>query len=370
MYLLSWVAANTIPLLSGVIGIGLLIGVHEYGHFIMCKLFGIHTPSFSIGFGPTLVSKTIGETLFTLRAIPLGGYVEIAGLAEPGQGEQASASRDDEHSFTTKSYPQKLLVALGGIIFNLLFSIVVFSSILYIGAPKTMLLFPYNTTNTVAETKSTEDTNLPIQSGDVITSVDETAITSGKALLSYAAQSQKNNKEDITVTYMRNETEQTASITPSDLMSGRIQLELKQLQATSIWHAIQLSLTITRAIIYQVYNALYKLIVQQNGANMGGPLMIIAASMQGAQSGILTFFIFLSFLSINLAALNILPIPVLDGGHIVFLTIETIMGRSIPEHIRGYIDYTFAILLITFVIVASFFDIRTLFGQFINSFNA
>ena len=72
----------------GILGIGFLIGFHELGHFLFAKLFHVHTPSFSIGFGPKLISKKIGQTTFSLSAIPLGGYVEVAGMAEMGQGEQ------------------------------------------------------------------------------------------------------------------------------------------------------------------------------------------------------------------------------------------------------------------------------------------
>ena len=80
--------SKIIPLVYALIGFGLLIAVHEFGHFIFCKIFKIHTPTFSIGMGPKIFQKQIGETNFVLSAFPLGGYVEIAGLAEVGQGDQ------------------------------------------------------------------------------------------------------------------------------------------------------------------------------------------------------------------------------------------------------------------------------------------
>src|SRR3990167_855364 len=81
------------------IGVNFLIAFHEFGHFIFAKLFGISTPSFSIGFGPKLISKKIGDTTFSLSAIPFGGYVEIAGHEEVGQGEQKLAKSQDNNSF-------------------------------------------------------------------------------------------------------------------------------------------------------------------------------------------------------------------------------------------------------------------------------
>ena len=86
----------------GILGIGFLIGFHELGHFLFCKLFRVSTPSFSIGIGPRILKKKIGSTEFSLSAIPMGGYVEIAGAAEVGQGEQKEAYRDDEYSFARK----------------------------------------------------------------------------------------------------------------------------------------------------------------------------------------------------------------------------------------------------------------------------
>ena len=94
-------------IIVGIAGIGFLIGFHELGHFVFCKLFRIRTPSFSIGMGPRIIKKKIGETEFALSLLPLGGYVEIAGAAEMGQGDQKDAQSTDAHSFSSKPYYQK-----------------------------------------------------------------------------------------------------------------------------------------------------------------------------------------------------------------------------------------------------------------------
>src|SRR5437762_13928879 len=101
---------NIFFILIGCFGMGFLVGFHEFGHFLFAKLFKIRTPSFSIGFGPKIINKKIGETEFSLSAIPFGGYVEIAGAAEVGQGDQNEAYAKDEGSFAVKPYYQKLLV--------------------------------------------------------------------------------------------------------------------------------------------------------------------------------------------------------------------------------------------------------------------
>ena len=111
--------SKLLPFIYAIIGFGLLITVHEFGHFFFCKLFGIYTPSFSIGMGPKILEKKIGTTNFKISALPIGGYVEIAGLAETGQGEQQHAQQEGENSFKNKPYWQKALVICGGVIFNL-----------------------------------------------------------------------------------------------------------------------------------------------------------------------------------------------------------------------------------------------------------
>ena len=88
---IAFLVQNIFFIFIGLVGINFLVGFHELGHFLFCKLFKIRTPTFSIGFGPFLASKKIGQTTFALSAIPLGGYVEIAGSAEMGQGEQKDA---------------------------------------------------------------------------------------------------------------------------------------------------------------------------------------------------------------------------------------------------------------------------------------
>ena len=96
--ILLFLTHKVLPLFFGIAGIGFIIAFHEFGHLIFCKIFNIKAPSFSIGFGPRLIAKKIGETEYILSAIPLGGYVEIAGSAEVGQGEQTEVAVPQPHN--------------------------------------------------------------------------------------------------------------------------------------------------------------------------------------------------------------------------------------------------------------------------------
>ena len=111
-------------------GLGFVIAFHELGHLLTAKLFNVLAPSFSIGFGPRIFQKKFGETTYALSAIPLGGYVELAGSAEMGQGEQTHAHDTSDRSFAAIPYWQKLLIMLGGIGFNIFFAYIAFSILL------------------------------------------------------------------------------------------------------------------------------------------------------------------------------------------------------------------------------------------------
>ncbi len=133
---------NLFTIAAGLVGLTFLVTFHEFGHFLFCKLFKIHTPSFSIGLGPYLYSKKIGDTVFAISAIPAGGYVEIAGAAEVGQGDQAHAGRQDHYSFASKPFYQKFLVMSGGILANLLFAYVAIIGVCWAGLPQSPLAYP------------------------------------------------------------------------------------------------------------------------------------------------------------------------------------------------------------------------------------
>ena len=133
--LISTLVCNFPLILLAILGIGFLIVFHEFGHFLFAKLFNVLVPSFSIGFGPRIIEKKIGETTFAISAIPLGGYVEVAGNPEVGQGEQKEAHISGDRSFNSKPYWQKLLIMAAGILFNIFFAYAALTFLFTQGAP-------------------------------------------------------------------------------------------------------------------------------------------------------------------------------------------------------------------------------------------
>src|SRR3990167_4896398 len=325
---------DAIFLIIGLFGIGFLIAIHEFGHFLFCKLFKISTPSFSIGMGPVILKRKIGETVFSLSALPIGGYVEIAGNEEVGQGDQAQAKRNDQYSFANKPYYQKLLVMIGGILFNTIFAYLALTLVFMAGMPKTPILFPDETPAVVGLVKpgsAADQAGLKI--GDHIYQINETTIKSTTALnkIIQAAPAQPTrlhvirDGQNIELLAIPN------TITAKNKQIGQLGIGFQEpkdfeiLPAQSIITSIQSSFTATNELIYKTYLSFKGLFEQKSVDNIGGPISVIFATVQGAKKGLKYFLILLSLISINLAVLNIIPIPIMDGGQILFVTIEAII---------------------------------------------
>ena len=361
-----------VPLTYAVIGFGLLVTIHEFGHFIFCKIFNIHTPTFSIGMGPKILERKIGSTNFRLSAIPLGGYVEIAGLAEIGQGEQKFANMNDETSFNKKPYWQKVFVLCGGVMFNLLFAYVIYSTLFFIGIPKKKTFFSVS-----PNVKQEIQDNYKIEAGDTFISINkQTLYNDAKALLPVIkAELIKpilNGTEDkILVEILRNNQKIELEITPSsdkDLNQKFIEsFELKseeikgEYEKYPLLKSISMGIQVTNEWIIQMIQGIEYLIKQKSLQGAGGPIMILSKTFETAQKGIIPLLLFLAFISINLAIINILPLGALDGGQLLFTTIEAVIRRDIPEIIKISINIASWILLLSLILYLSYRDLISIF---------
>lgn len=342
--------------LIGIAGLGFLIGFHELGHFLFCKLFGIHTPSFSIGFGPSLFSKKIGDTVFSLSLVPLGGYVEIAGLAEIGQGEQAHAKQKGTSSFNAKPYYQKLLVMLGGILFNLFFAYIAFIFVFFSGIPKTHLISANTPIPIILKTsKESAAEKAGLLPYDKIVQVENTIIErSVEPIKNILAQSQG---EPFSVIVERNNTRISLLLTPEKtivqgketwIMGATYDVETPII--TSFSEAFYRGINETHHWIIQTIKGFCA--CKKLGAikEMAGPVMILSMMMKAASESLLLFMVILAVISINLAILNLIPLPILDGGQLLFCTIEALIGRPLPEKARIFIHMvTWGLFVLLFI---------------------
>jgi len=367
-----FLSKNLMFVIAGLIGINFLVGFHELGHFLFCKLFNIKTPTFSIGFGSFIVSKKIGDTTFGLARWPLGGYVEIAGLAEVGQGEQKDAQLAGPRSFAEKPFWQKFLVMSGGILFNLAFAYFVFSLMFMIGAPSTPILSPENTTTTIASVAPDSPAQKAgLLSDDTILSVDGTPVQSTQDLLQTL---NKHIDQQISLLIERNGEQQELP-----LMVGSRGSESKRsyigvnfttttLPPYGFVASIKKGFEIANLHIMHTFGAFKNIFAKRDTSGMGGPIAIISATVTGAQKGFKIYLLLLALISISLAVLNTLPLPILDGGQIVFAAIEAIIRRPLPESVREYIHIASWLGVMFLVVCLSARDIYRLLEPLIQKF--
>lgn len=355
---IGFIAQNFMFIMAGIIGIGFCIGFHELGHYLFCKLFDVRTPSFSIGFGPSIWKKKIGETQFTLAAIPLGGYVEIAGAAEVGQGDQKDAHAKDKRSFAIKPYWQKLLIMLGGIIFNLMFAYFALILLHIIGMPKSVPVIKAVADQSIAQ-------KLDFQPQDRITAVNGQGINQDLSKLYNALLS----GQETTVTITRNDQILTvpvaAGTSPDNL--GVTFVSVKN-EGLSFAESVKKGIALTNKYIIGTAMSLKNMFSKRDVSGLQGPLSIIQIMSKGIQESFGLFLLLLALISVNLAILNLIPLPILDGGQILFYTIEAIIRRPIHAKVREYIHIGSWILILGLIVWLSAQDVwrmvKPLFAKF------
>lgn len=355
---------NGLMIVLGLAGIGFLIGFHELGHFVFCKLFKIRTPSFSIGMGPKIFEKKIGGTNFILSALPLGGFVEIAGSAEIGQGEQKEATAQDSGSFASRPYWQKLLVMLGGILFNLIFAYGVITFLYLTGMPKHPLMYPIGATTTISMVQPDSPAiKAGLKEGDTIRKINNKEMQVGFDIIRFV---QNNPNDGALFTIQRADgtiDTKTIGITQKQIDTrdqkkeiGYLGIEF-QIPRYGLFNSVKFGIKATNHLIYLIANSFKSIFTKKQFNNLGGPILIISQTIKSAHKGFNIFLLLLAFISINLAILNLIPLPIMDGGQILYYTVEAITGRPLPDKVREYIHIATWIGVLVLAVYLSFKDI-------------
>ncbi len=363
---------KTFSIAIALFGIGFIIGFHELGHFLFCKLFGIGTPTFSIGFGPVLYKRKIWDTDFTLSAIPLGGFVEIAGAAEMGQGEQKEAHSAKEDSFAVKPYYQKFLVMTGGILCNLLFAYIVFIILSMTGIPRTPLVPTH--TKTVIRKLQEDGTaqQAGLREGDRIEAINGVEVKDNFPKLIETIHPLAD--KSATVRYNRNGRSSDVTFTvghrdgaPQVGSLGIAEFEMDAIPPRSFFEAIRQGIELTNAWIAQTFSGIIGIFRKADIKSVGGPIVIISALTAGATTSLKIFLILLAIISINLGIIQLIPLPILDGGQLLFYTIEAATGRPLPLKVREYIHIASWLLVLGFVLYLSVFDVARIASPYVEN---
>jgi regulator of sigma E protease len=320
---------------SFIIVLGVLIFVHELGHFLVARLFGVGVEKFSLGFGPKIFGKVIGITDYRISAIPLGGYVKMI-------GEEPDAEIDPNDiplSFTHKHVLKRICIVAAGPLFNFLLAIVIFFGFFQIYGTQTLKPI----VGQVQEGSPAEKGGL--QKGDLIFAINNNDVSTWEEMAELIRQSKGGS---LVISIKRAEGVRTLYIEPvlkpgKNLFGEEIERYIVGITAsgdvfTKKLNPIQAfseSLSHTYKVSKLMFVGIGKLLQGSISAdNLGGPIMIAQMAGDQAKEGIENLLYFIAFISINLAILNFLPIPVLDGGHLLFFTIEAIRGKPVSIRIR------------------------------------
>ncbi len=321
-------------LISFIVVLGILILVHELGHFLFAKLFGVRVLKFSLGFGPKIIGRKFGETEYLLSAFPLGGYVKMFGEQ---QGEQEVGPADEPFSFSHKPVWQRFGIVAGGPFFNLAFAVFLFFLLLLVvGMPQAV-----DTTRIGQVTPGSVAESVGIKPGDVVMRLNDKPVSSWMEVSEGVKTSggqpvglilDRDGKEVAIVAVPA--MEKIKNIFGEDVgeryMLGITRDDKVEYQDVSVGQALKASFVQTWDLISLTLMGLVKIFQRIIPATeLGGPIRIAEIAGQQFEAGWLNFYYFMGLLSINLGILNLLPIPVLDGGHLVFLTIESIRRKPL-----------------------------------------
>jgi len=347
-----------ISILSFVVLLGVLVFVHELGHFLMAKRAGIRVEKFSLGFPPTIISREWRGTEYSIGLIPLGGFVKMAGESP----DESPSGREDE--FASKTIPQRMGVIMAGPIMNYLLAIALFAGLaFFIGTPLPDDNAPI--VGMAVPDRPAEKAGLT--AGDIILSINGEKVETFDSLASRIG---KRRDQPVEIVWLRGADTLRATVRPEPQpvkrsdgtvdTVGQIGVRRQLIYDTtySAWQAFAVGFTETNMMVWRIFDFLGKYVSRQVPANtVGGPLYIAQQSAEAAEQGAGPFFFLMALLSVNLAVLNVLPIPVLDGGHMVFLMVEAIKGSPISAKARMYAQQAGMVFLLAFVLYVSWNDL-------------
>lgn len=338
----------------------LLIVVHELGHFAAARLQKIRVNRFSIGFGPTLLKYQGSETEYAIRAIPLGGYVGF-----PDDDPDSTIPPDDPNLLRNRPVLDRAIVISAGVIANL-----VFAYFLLVGQATTIGFQDINfkpgvlVPQLLSEAESAA-AKAGVKAGDIIVKIDNLELgDSGKALENLRTVIQDSPDQQLKLTIKRDTEMLTLDVKPElgEDGKGRIGVmlapngDLVRRRAKNIGEAFTAGATEFQRIIQLTVQGFWQLIsnFSENAQQVAGPVKIIEVGAQLAQNDLGNLFQFGALISINLAIINILPLPALDGGQLAFLTVEGLTGKPLPSRLQDGIMQTGLVLLLSlgvFIIV-------------------
>lgn len=335
-------------IIAAIIVFLLVVMLHELGHFAVAKMVGIKVLEFSIGMGPVIYSNEKGETKYSLRALPIGGYVAM-------EGEETDS--DDERSFNNAKVSSRIAVVLAGATMNFVLAIVAFFIINMVRGFPTAVINDF-TENSPAYTAG-------MRSGDKVISIDGTEIKSWDEIsktISHAV----NEKMDFVVERDGESVDLQIPVVEQNIegYGTRKIVGIIPKNETSFGQSVIYAFKDTGYVIKMVFSALRGLVTGGvHTQDLAGPIGVINIISEQSKNGILSVISILGLISANLGVMNLLPIPALDGGKILFLLIEAIKGKPVNTKVeQGFATAGIMLLFALMLYVTIFGDLKRILG--------
>ena len=341
--------------------LGILVFFHELGHFLIARRIGVKVLKFSLGFGPKLVGRKIGETEYLISSVPLGGYVKLLG-EDP---TEEMSPEDRGRSFSDQTVGKRIAVVMAGPLFNLILAALIFIFLFMVGIP----LLTTEIGDIIGDSPAMKAGVLP---GDKIVAINGKEISLWDEMKEII---EKNRDQAMTFTVQRGDNRIDLKITPmvvddenplkEKVRVGRIGVRPKGAFIIKRYNpvsAVLLGIERTWNITELTVLGIIKIFQRQIPADtIGGPILILQMAGQQASEGFVNIMLFIAILSINLGVINLFPIPILDGGHILFFLIEAVMGKPVGIKKREIAQQIGLFLLVSLMLFAFYNDIMRFF---------
>ena len=307
---------------------------HEFGHLVTAKLFRIKVNEFAIGMGPLIASKDMGETKYSLRAVPIGGFCAM---------EAENEESDDEGAFNNKPAWQRLIVLASGAAINVLVALTLMIIItIYVGVPT-------NTLDKVVPNSPAASSG--ILAGDKIISIDGKETSSWIDTVTAISKNRDGKTMEIVVS--RDGMENTFIITPKKDKDGRLVIGIVSRASHNVFLCAGQGIKVTWRLNSQMIGALKQMAHKGiSKDSVTGPVGMAGLVNKTAHTGILSYLYLVALISLNMAIVNLLPFPALDGGRIIFVLIRKVTGNVISAKAEGYMHLAgFGVLIALFVFI-------------------